>query len=220
MPVRADGANRGPPIVELVGKKKRGRVSSLIDLFIRRRKGAAEKNFVGCRPWNGPPGDHPLLSARCLIATRECGGGSRSIGERSDDGCVEPGYVRDVTKVHVCEIVGRQMLALVVLEPLRETKPRIAKTHIRAVVSSARDAIEPEHGENLERRVVNRSRRPGVARELPARTVLRLRAENSGAGRVHLAIVSDYVAHDVVGESRNDLVACRVQSLREVRRAV
>ncbi len=112
------------------------------------------------------------------------------------------------------------MLALVVLESLREAKPRIAKTHIRAVVSAAGDAIESEHGENLKRRIVDCARRPRVAGQLTARTVVRLRAENPGAGRVDLPIVSDYVADDVVGECRHDVVAGCVKSLREMRRAV
>src|SRR5450756_171447 len=162
----------------------------------------------------------PAATESARVARVGQGGGTALVSERCPDGRVEAGEVRDGTEVHVREIVGGQMLALVVLESLREARPRIAKTHIRAVVSAAGDAVESEHGENLKRRIVDCARRPRVAGQLTARTVVRLRAENPGAGRVDLPIVSDYVADDVVGECRHDVVAGCVKSLREMRRAV
>src|ERR1700694_1234736 len=81
MPVRPDGANRRPTIVELIWKQKRRRPARLIDPFISRRGSAAEENLVPRRTWNGVPGDHPLLPARCLVATRERGRRRGSVGE-------------------------------------------------------------------------------------------------------------------------------------------
>src|SRR6266576_4162705 len=116
--------------------------------------------------------------------------------------------------------VRRQMLALVVLESLREAKPRIAQTHVRTVVAAARDAIESEHGENLKRRIVDRSRRPRVARQLSARSVVRFSAKDSDARRIDASIFCYYVADDVVRKCRDDLVARGMEALREVCRAV
>src|SRR5258708_26920155 len=96
------------------------------------------------------------------------------------------------------EIVRRQMLALVVLEPLGEAKSRITQTHVRTVVSAARDAIQSEHGKNLKRRIVNRSCRPRVARQLSARSVVRFGAKDSDARRIDASIFRHYVADAAV----------------------
>jgi hypothetical protein len=99
------------------------------------------------------------------------------------------------------------MLALVVLEPLRETKSRIAEAHIGAMVATSGDAVESEDRENLERRIVDRACSPGVARELSAGSVVRLGAKDPDARRVDASILGDYVADHIIRKRGDDLVA-------------
>src|ERR1700694_3024561 len=112
------------------------------------------------------------------------------------------------------------MLALVILESFRETKTRIFETHERTVVAAARDAIEAEHRKNSKSRIVDRSGGPCVSRELAARSVVGVSAENPDACRIDRSIVGDDVANDVVSERGHDLVTGSVEPLRKVGRAV
>src|SRR2546423_3905294 len=112
------------------------------------------------------------------------------------------------------------MLSLVVLQALGEAETGVAEAHERAVISTARDAVQPEHGQNAEARIVDRARCPGVASELSAGTVVGLGAEDSQAGRIDATIVGNHVTDDVIGKRRYDFVAGLVQPLREVRGSI
>src|ERR1700693_1053780 len=148
MAVGADCSYGRPAVVQLVGKEKRGGGPCLIDPLVGWRGRAPEKNFVAGRTRNLGPAYHPLLSALRLIESRQGSRGCGGIGQRSDYRCVEPGDIRDIAKIHVCEVVRREVLALVVLESFREPQTWISETDVRAVVTAARDAIETEHWKN------------------------------------------------------------------------
>ncbi|MND06983.1 hypothetical protein D3C83_287040 [compost metagenome] len=60
------------------------------------------------------------------------------------------------------------MLPLVVLETLGEPEPGDAHLHVRPMVATATEAVEAQHREYLELRLVERARRPDVPRQLSA----------------------------------------------------
>jgi len=69
----------------------------------------------------------------------------------------------------VGEIVGGQVLAVVVLDPLGEPQPGIAECDVRLVIAAAPDAVEAPHRQNLEVRQIHAVQSPDVPAELPAR---------------------------------------------------
>src|SRR5258705_6663908 len=136
MSVGSDSADSRPTIVELIGQQERFCRASLIDLLVGRRGGATEKDLVARRAGTWLPCNGPLGAARRLVATRQRRWWRRSVRQRPHDRCIEPRYVRDVAEVDVRKVVGRQMLALVILESLREAKTRVAEAHEGAVISA------------------------------------------------------------------------------------
>ena len=136
MLVGADRAHCRPPIIKLVGKKEGRSRTGLIDLLVGGSGSATEENLVAHRAGTRSPADHPLCTARRLVAPGQSRGRRRSVRQRADHRCIESRDIGDVAEIHVRKIVGRQMLAFVVLESLRESKTRITKTDERAVIAS------------------------------------------------------------------------------------
>ena len=113
-----------------------------------------------------------------------------------------PGDVGRVSKIDVREIIGRQMLAFVVLQSLREPESRVAEAHEWAVVAAARTAIEAEDGKSPERRIVGRRQAP--AYRASSRRVVVGSAPEGSAGQSTIRVFHN-IAYDVVGEGSDDL---------------
>ena len=89
----------------------------------------------------------------------------------------------------------------------------------RRVIATATETVQAQHRDHLEVRLVERTRRPHIAREFAAAECERVHREHAHRGGIGAAVVRDHVADDVIGERRGHHLPLALETLGELRRA-